>query len=48
MKGGPFGDIKKKLRKKSHQAEKKHAQKIFGHGRDLNPRPSAWQTSKLS
>ena len=29
MKGGPFGDI---CEKKSHKAEKKFAQKIFGHG----------------
>ena len=46
MKDGPFGDIKKKLRKKSHKAEKKPAQKNFYQGRDSNPRPSAWQTSK--
>ena len=25
---------------------KKPAQKIFGRGRDSNPRPSAWQTLK--
>ena len=44
--GGPFGDIKKICGKKSHKAGKKPAQKIFGQGRDSNPRPSAWQTSK--
>ena len=44
MEGGPFGDIKK-MRKKSHQAEITST-KNFGQGRDLNPRPSAWQTSK--
>ena len=43
--GGPFGDIKKICEKKSHKAEKP-AQTNFGHGRDSNPRPSAWQTSK--
>ena len=45
--GGPFGDIEKICEKKSHKAEKP-AQKIFGQGRDSNPRPSAWQTSKKS
>ena len=43
MTGGPFGDI---WEKKSHEAEKKIAQKNFGQGRDSNPCPSAWQTSK--
>ena len=43
--GGPFGDISKICDKKSHRAENLH-KKIFGHGRDSNPRPSAWQTSK--
>ena len=41
---GPFGDIKN-LRKKSHKAEIIRT-KNFGQGRDSNPRPSAWQTSK--
>ena len=45
MKGEPFGDIKKNLRKKSHKAEKT-CKKKFDQGRDSNPRPSAWQTSK--
>ena len=35
----------KKLRKKSHKAEKTCTKK-FDQGRDSNPRPSAWQTSK--
>ena len=43
MTGGPFGDI---CEKKSHKAEKKFAQKNFGQGRESNPCPSAWQTSK--
>ena len=42
---GPFGDIKQNLRKKSHKA-KKTCTKNFCQGRDSNPRPSAWQTSK--
>ena len=46
MKGGPFGDIKKICEKKSHKAEKKTCTKKFDQGRDSNPRPSAWQTSK--
>ena len=45
MKRGPFGDILKNC-EKSLTKPKKTAQKIFGHGRDSNPRPSAWQTSK--
>ena len=45
MKGGPFGDIKK-IAKKVSQSRKKPAQKKFDQGRDSNPRPSAWQTSK--
>ena len=44
MKGGPFGDIKK-FAKKTHKAEK-NLRKKFDQGRDSNPRPSAWQTSK--
>ena len=44
MKGDPLESLKK-LRKKSHRAEKP-AQKTFGQGRDSNPRPSAWQTLK--
>ena len=44
MKAGIFGDMKKKLRKKSHKAEIT-CTKNFGQGRDSNPRPSAWQTS---
>ena len=43
MTGGPFGDI---CEKKSHKAEKQIAQNNFGQGRDSNPCPSAWQTSK--
>ena len=43
--GGPFGDIKN-FAKKVSQCRKKHAQKMFGHMRDSNQRPSAWQTSK--
>ena len=45
MKGGIFGDMKKKLRK-NHKAEIT-CTKNFGQGRDSNPRPSAWQTSKI-
>ena len=45
MKGGHSGDIKK-FAKKSLTKPKKPAQKIFGHGRDSNLRPFAWQTSK--
>ena len=36
----------KNLQKKVSLSRKKPAQKNFGHGRDSNPRPSAWQTSK--
>ena len=36
----------KKMRKKVSSSRKKPAQKSFSHGRDSNPRPSAWQTSK--
>ena len=43
MKGGIFGDMKKKC-EKSHKAEIT-CTKIFGQGQDSNPRPSAWQTS---
>ena len=42
MKGGIFGDMKKKLRKKSHKAEITCTKNF---GQDSNPRPSAWQTS---
>ena len=45
MKGGGLCRHLKNLRKKVSKP-KKPAQKIFGHGRDSNPRPSAWQTSK--
>ena len=45
MKGGPLGDIKNICVKVS-SSQKKPAQKSFGHGRDSNPHPSAWQTSK--
>ena len=45
MKGGPFGDLKK-ISKKVSQSRKNLAEKKFGQGRDLNPCPSAWQTSK--
>ena len=44
MKGGIFGDMKKNC-EKSHKAEIT-CTKNFGQGRDSNPRPSAWQTSK--
>ena len=44
MKGGIFGDMKKKC-EKSHKAEIP-CTKIFGQGRDSNRRPSTWQTSK--
>ena len=43
------GDLLETLKtfaKKSLTMSKKPAQKIFGHGRDSNLRPSAWQTSK--
>ena len=43
--GGLFGVIKKICEKKSHKSEKTCTKK-FGQGRDLNQRPSAWQTSK--
>ena len=49
MKGGPFGDTSetlKKLRKKVSQSRKKSTQKKIGQGRDSNPCPSTWQTSK--
>ena len=45
MKGGPFGDIKK-LCEKGLTKPKKTCTKKFNQGRDSNPRPSAWQTSK--
>ena len=45
MKGDPL-EILKKFAKKSLTMPKKPGTKIFGHGRDSNPRPSAWQTSK--
>ena len=41
--GGPLGDIKK-FAKKSQS--RKTCTKNFGQGRDSNPCPSAWQTSK--
>ena len=41
MKGDPWETHQKSLTKR-----KKAAQKMFGHGRDSNPRPSTWQTSK--
>ena len=44
--GGPFGDIERICEKKSHKAEIT-CTKNFGQGRDSNPRPSAWQTSKI-
>ena len=43
--GGPFGDIEKICEKKVSQGRKNLHKKI-DHGRDSNPRPSAWQTSK--
>ena len=46
IEGGPFGDIEKFRRKKSHKAEIT-CTKNFGHGQDSNQRPSAWQTSKI-
>ena len=45
IEGGPFGDIKKFAKKKSHKAEIT-CTKNFGRGRDSSPRPSAWETSK--
>ena len=45
IEGGPSGVIQKICEKKSHKAEISCTKK-FGHGRDSNPRPSAWQTSK--
>ena len=45
MKGDPLETLKKICKKKSHKTEKP-AQKVFGQGRDSNPFPSAWQTSK--
>ena len=45
LKRGPFGDIEKICEKKSHKAEIT-CTKNFDQGRDSNPRPSAWQTSK--
>ena len=39
--GGPFGDIKKIAKKVSQSRNNQH-KKIFGQGRDSNPRPSAW------
>ena len=45
MKGGPFGDIKK-ICEKSLTKPEKTCTKKFDQGRDSNPRPSAWQTSK--
>ena len=45
MKSGPFGDIKK-IAKKSLTKPKKIYIKKFGQGRDSNPCPFAWQTSK--
>ena len=47
MKGGPFGDIKK-ICEKNLTKPKKTCTKKFDQGRDSNPRPSAWQTSKSS
>ena len=43
MKGGIFGDIKKIAKKNKAEIT---CTKNFGQGRDSNPRPSAWQTSK--
>ena len=43
MTGGLFGDI---CEKKVSRSRKKFAQKNFGQGRDSNPCPSAWKTSK--
>ena len=45
MKGGPFGDMKKNCEKKSHKAGITCTKELV-QGRDSNPRPSAWQTSK--
>ena len=42
VKGGSLG-----VHNKVSQSQIKPAQKMFGHGRDSNPRPSAWQTSKI-
>ena len=43
MKGGIFGDMKKNCEKNKAEIT---CTKNFGQGRDSNPRPSAWQTSK--
>ena len=40
MKGGPFAYIKK-IAKKVSQSRKNLHKKVFGYGRDSNPRPSA-------
>ena len=45
MKGGPSETLKKIAKKIVSQRNELH-EKMFGHGRDSNPRPSAWQTSK--
>ena len=44
MKGDPLETLKK-MRKKSHKAEIT-CTKILVRGRNSNPRPSAWETSK--
>ena len=41
-KRGLFGSPQQSLTKPN-----KTCTKMFGHGRDSNPRPSAWQTSKI-
>ena len=46
MKGDTSGTLKEFAKKKSHKAEITYT-KNFGQGRDSNPRPSAWQTSKI-
>ena len=44
--GGPFEDIKKIREKSLTMPKKTCTKKFFGHRRDSNPRPFAWQTSK--
>ena len=45
IEGGPLETFKKIAEKISQSRNNLHKQ-IFGQGRDSNPRPSAWQTSK--
>ena len=43
--GDPLETLKKIAKKVSQSRNNLH-KKYFGQGRDSNPRPSAWQTSK--